>query len=57
MTVRELMGMLEDVENVDAEIVIETQDNIVTEASLIEDEIDDDDNPKTIYKLVAEDYL
>lgn len=57
MTVRELMGMLEDVENVDAEIVIETQDNIVTEASLIEDEIDDDDNQKTIYKLVAEDYL
>jgi hypothetical protein len=57
MTVRELMGMLEDVENVDAEIVIETQDNIVTEASLIEDEMGDEDNPKTVYKLVAEDYL
>ena len=57
MTVRELMGMLEDVENVDAEIVIETQDNIVTEVSLIEDEMGDDNDTKIVYKLVAEDYL
>ena len=57
MTVRDLLGMLEDVENVDAEILIETQDNVVTEVSLIEDEIGDDDRPQSVYKLVAEDYI
>lgn len=57
MTVRELLGMLEDVENVDAEILIETQDNVVTEVSLIEDEIGDEDNPQSVYKLIAEDYI
>lgn len=49
--------MLEDVENVDAEILIETQDNVVTEVSLIEDEIGDDDRQQSVYKLVAEDYI
>ena len=57
MTVRDLLGMLEDVENVDAEILIETQDNVVTEVSLIEDEIGDDDRQQSVYKLVAEDYI
>jgi len=58
MTVRELIGMLEDVEEGNAEILIETQDNIVTEVSLIEDEISDDEgNTQCIYKLVAEEYL
>ena len=57
MTVRDLLGMLEDVEDVDAEILIETQDNVVTEVSLVEDEIGDDDRVQNIYKLVAEDYL
>lgn len=57
MTVRDLLGMLEDVENVDAEILIETQDNVVTEVSLIEDEIGDEDNPQSVYKLIAEDYI
>ena len=57
MTVRDLLGMLEDVEHVDAEILIETQDNVVTEVSLIEDEIGDDDRQQSVYKLVAEDYI
>ncbi len=58
MTVRELIGMLEDVEEANAEILIETQDNIVTEVSLIEDEVSDDEgNTQCIYKLVAEEYL
>lgn len=58
MTVRELIGMLEDVEEGNAEILIETQDNIVTEVSLIEDEISDDEgNTQCLYKLVAEEYL
>ena len=57
MTVRDLLGMLEDVENVDAEILIETQDNVVTEVSLIEDEIGDEDRLQSVYKLVAEDYI
>ena len=58
MTVRELIGMLEDVEEGNAEILIETQDNIVTEVSLIEDEVSDDEgNTQCIYKLVAEEYL
>ena len=58
MTVRELIGILEDVEEGNAEILIETQDNIVTEVSLIEDEISDDEgNTQCIYKLVAEEYL
>ena len=52
-----MLGMLEDVEDVDAEILIETQDNVVTEVSLVEDEIGDDDRVQNIYKLVAEDYL
>ena len=58
MTVRELIGMLEDVEEGNAEILIETQDNVVTEVSLIEDEISDDEgNTQCLYKLVAEEYL
>jgi hypothetical protein len=58
MTVRELIGILEDVEEGNAEILIETQDNIVTEVSLIEDEVSDDEgNTQCIYKLVAEEYL
>jgi hypothetical protein len=58
MTVRELIGMLEDVEEANAEILIETQDNIVTEVSLIEDEVSDDEgNTQCLYKLVAEEYL
>lgn len=58
MTVRELIGMLEDVEEGNAEILIETQDNIVTEVSLIEDEVSDDEgNTQCLYKLVAEEYL
>lgn len=57
MTVRDLLGVLEDVENVDAEILIETQDNVVTEVSLVEDEIGEDDRVQSVYKLVAEDYL
>jgi hypothetical protein len=58
MTVRELIGMLEDVEEGNAEILIETQDNIVTEVSLIEDEVSDDEgNVQCLYKLVAEEYL
>ncbi len=58
MTVRELIGILEDVEEGNAEILIETQDNIVTEVSLIEDEISDDEgNTQCLYKLVAEEYL
>lgn len=58
MTVRELIGMLEDVEEGNAEILIETQDNIVTEVSLIEDEVSDDEgNTQCIYKLIAEEYL
>lgn len=58
MTVRELIGMLEDVEEGNAEILIETQDNIVTEVSLVEDEVSDDEgNTQCLYKLVAEEYL
>ena len=58
MTVRELIGMLEDVEEANAEILIETQDNIVTEVSLIEDEVSDEEgNTQCLYKLVAEEYL
>lgn len=58
MTVRELIGILEDVEEGNAEILIETQDNIVTEVSLIEDEVSDDEgNTQCLYKLVAEEYL
>ena len=50
--------MLEDVEEGNAEILIETQDNIVTEVSLIEDEVSDDEgNTQCLYKLVAEEYL
>jgi len=58
MTVRELIGILEDAEDGNSEILIETQDNVVTEVSLAEEEIDDDSGKtKMVYKLVAEEYI
>ncbi len=62
MTVRELINILEDIEDVNAEIVIETSDGFITEVELVEpeeQEYDDEDMDiaDSSYKLVGTEYI
>ena len=63
MTVRDLLNLLEDIENTDSEILIETSEGFIEEVELVEpeeydedyeDEIDDVDK---CYKLIATKYF
>ncbi len=63
MTVRDLLNLLEDIEDTDSEILIETSDGMIEEVELVEpeeydedyeDEIDDVDK---CYKLIATKYF
>ncbi len=63
MTVRDLINLLEDIEDSDSEILIETSDGFIEEVELVEpeeydeeyeDEIDETDK---CYKLIASKYF
>lgn len=62
MTVRDLINLLEDIEDVNKEILIETSDGLISEVELVEpeeqDEYDEDaDESDSCYKLIATDYI
>ena len=63
MTVRDLLNLLEDIENTDSEILIETSEGFIEEVELVEpEEYDEDyedevDETDKCYKLIATKYF